>query len=246
MILLCAVGLSSCGIYRQNVVNVPLMQQKHQTQLGAHIGFTGYDGQASYALTNHIGLLANYSDLGTKRVSFSTVNRSIDKHNFGEAGAGYYAKNKTGWTYEFFILAGTGMSSHFVTGGDTIAGHTQPFTNLRTAHYDRFVLQADLGKSTQQLRFAFTPRIFFIHYYNIRDTETDRYKNFPSTYLYADLAVTLQYKLLKYLMVSTQVGLTAPITGFKVGYYESSPFNCSLGLILNMNFFSFSDKRVGN
>ncbi len=243
LIFLIFIGLSSCGIYRQNVVNVPLMQQKRQTQIGAHVGFTGYDAQGSYALTNHIGIIANYNDMGTKEVVYSKVNHSVDKHNFGEFGAGYYLKNKSGWIMEFFALAGKGYSSHLVYGGDTIPGHTAPFTYLRTGNYYRFLIQADFGKSYEKFKFALTPRIFLNQYYKINDTQTDIYKHLNNTYLYADLEATVQYKLLKYLMLSGQAGLTIPVTGYNVSYYEFSPFNCSLGLILNLNFSNFSDSK---
>ena len=44
-------SLSSCGIYRQNVINVPLLQQKGQMQLSGHYSFTGYDVQAAIAIS---------------------------------------------------------------------------------------------------------------------------------------------------------------------------------------------------
>ena len=87
--LLTFIALSSCGIYRQNVVNVPLIKQKGQAQIIGHIGFTGLDGQASYSLTKNIALLSNYSEVIKK-----TKENSIFKHNFGEIGLGYYKKNR--------------------------------------------------------------------------------------------------------------------------------------------------------
>ena len=243
LLILTSVALSSCGIYRQNVVNTPLFQQKKQTQIGAHVGFTGLNAQASYALTNHIGMIANYSNMGTKRTSFSTINYSIDKNNFGEVGAGYYHNNKTGFVFEIFLVAGKGMGSNFSAGGDTIAGHTPPYTSLKKANYNRFLIQADIGKSFGQFNFAISPRIFVLQYYNITDTESDIYKNISNRYLCSDLALTGQYKMYKNFIISAQMGVTTVISGQKIGYYQYSPFNCSIGFILHLNFSKFSDKR---
>jgi hypothetical protein len=85
-------GLTSCGPYRQNVVNAPLMQQKGQTQISGHVSFNGLEGQAAYALTNKIALLANYSDMGLQKKEYSSVNYEIKKHYFREIGAGVYRK----------------------------------------------------------------------------------------------------------------------------------------------------------
>jgi hypothetical protein len=243
LLFLTSIAFYSCGIYRQNVVNTPLFQQKKQTQIAAHVGFTGLNAQASYALTNHIGMFANYCDMGTKRTSFSTINYSIDKHNFGEIGAGYYHNNKTGFTYEIFLVAGNGMGSNFSAGGDTIPGHTKPFENFKKANYNRFLIQADFGLSEGQFNFALTPRIFVLQYYNITDTESDIYKTISNRYLCSDLALTGQYKMYKNLILSAQMGVTRVIAGQKIGYYEYSPFNCSIGFILHLNFSKFSDRQ---
>lgn len=45
LFLVSVVGLSSCGIYRQNVVNAPLMHKIGQAQISGSVGFTGYEGQ---------------------------------------------------------------------------------------------------------------------------------------------------------------------------------------------------------
>lgn len=53
--------LSSCGFYRQNVVNVPLFHEKGQIQLGGHIGGTGYDGQVGLSISNKFAVLGNFN-----------------------------------------------------------------------------------------------------------------------------------------------------------------------------------------
>jgi hypothetical protein len=236
-IFIALIFFSSCGIYRQNVVNVPLMQQKGQAQISGHIGLTGYDCQAAYALTKHVGFIANYSDLGTKRENYSSTNYSILKHNFGEIGCGYYNKNTNSWISEFFLVAGKGITSGSGAGGDNIPGHTPPYTYFNSANYNRFLIQADFGKSTGKLEYSFSPRVFVINYYNISNSQNDSYKHLPNTFIWTDYALTLRYNPIKSIKISGQIGLTLPITGYKAVFYEASPFNCSIGLIANMNFF---------
>ncbi len=236
ILLLIFCGCTSCGIYRQNVVNVPLMQHSGQVQGGVHVGFTGHDGQIGCSLTDHVALMANYNDMGTRKVTYSLTNYEINKHHFGEIGAGYFTKNTNGLIYEFFLLAGKGWSYHYVTGGDTMQGHTPPFTNVRDIDYNRYLIQADFGKAMRKLEFAFSPRIFLIHYYNILDSGNDTYLNLTHSYVFSDMALTLRYNIFKCLKISGQASFTIPVTGFNAAYYESSPFNVSIGLILNMNF----------
>lgn len=238
IILISILGLTSCGFYRQNVVNVPIIKEKGQVQLSGHATFTGFDGQLSYAPTKQFALLANYSDMGTKKVTYSSDNYSIDKHYFGEAGIGYYKKTSNNLYTDFFILAGNGMTSHFVQGLDAAKKVT---TFYKQAFYNRFCFQADFGRIHNKFEHAFTPRLMVVNYYNINDSENQTYQGLPNTYLYSDFSYTLRYNLLKFLKISGQINATIPITGYKASYYEFSPFNCSVGIIFNLNFCKRSD-----
>ncbi len=241
IILISLLGLTSCGIYRQNVVNVPIIKQKGQAQLSGHASFIGFDGQISYAATKQIALIANYSDIGTKKVTYSSDNYQIDKHYFWEAGVGYYKKTSKHLYIDFFILGGNGLTSHFVQGLDTAKKLT---TFYRRAFYNRFCFQADFGRVRNKFEYAFTPRLMVVNYSNVTDSEVKTYQSLPNTYLYSDFSFTLRYNLLKVLKISSQINATIPITGYKDSYYEFFPFNCSLGIILNLNFCKRHDNET--
>ena len=147
-------GISSCGIYRQNVVNVPIIQQKGQAQIGGYSSFMGLDAQASYALTNKLALMANYSDRGEDKRVNSTVNYEIDKHRFGELGIGYFKKTPKGKFVDYFFLAGQGKTSHFVQGGN---GTGQITTFYKEVFYNRYCFQADFGTKIDKFEYAYTP-----------------------------------------------------------------------------------------
>lgn len=235
IIFIVSIGVStSCGIYRQNMVNTPLLEEKGEAQITGYAGFTGYGAQLGSALTKKIALIANYSNTGTKRVNYSSVNYTIDKHNFLEMGTGYFRKNKAEFISEYFILAGKGTTSRYYQGLDTAQKIINTFQQVS---YNRFCIQADFGKIDHKWEYAISPRLIVINYYNISDNSTDRFKNKPDTYLYTDLAGTLRYTILKHLKISGQVNLTLPVTGFNSSYFAFSPFNCSMGMNLNMNLF---------
>ncbi|MBD0332248.1 MAG: hypothetical protein ICV66_06295 [Chitinophagaceae bacterium] len=228
------IGLFSCGIYRQNVVNAPLMQQKGQTQLSGHISFNGWEGQAAYALTNKIAVLANYGDMGIKKELYSSINYETRKHHFKEIGAGMYKKTAAGRIRELFVFAGKGMTSHFIMGR-TATGAISA-TN-QEVDYSRFAIQADAGSKNKNLEYVLTPRLLAVHYYNIVDNARSDYQNLSNFHIYAEGAVTLRYPILKFLMISGQACATLPLThsgGYNY-YYEFSPFNGSIGLIFNID-----------
>ena len=240
IIILIISSLYSCGVYRQNIVNTPHFTAKNQAQIGVHISFSGYDIQTSYSITNKIGLLANYSTLGTKRKDYSSTNYSIDRHYFSEFGLGYYSLKDVTKIREVFILAGQGMTSRFSTGGSNtsnISATTTPyFENSSSLNYTRFVLQADFGKREEKIEYSFSPRIFLINFYNIEDNNTLINSIQSKTFLWSDISLTAKYSFLKYFKINGQIHVTLPITGFHQAYFDSSPFNLSLGVLMNLPF----------
>ena len=221
-------GFSSCGIYRQNVVNTPLMQRKGQTQIGGHISFDKFDVQAAYAASNKIAAIANYSIV--KRDDYNY----FDKNSFGELGVGLYKKWKSGQTGELFFIVGKGVTEHTAFKPDTSGTLFS-----RKVNYSRYVLQADFGKSNR-FEYILSPRLMGLHYYNFSDNIRDEYKYLPDFHIYAEGAFTLRYHIIQSLIISGQVSSTFVLLGAGGGYnnyYEFSPFNCSIGLIVNMNLF---------
>ena len=229
-------AFSSCGIYRQNTVNVPIVQKKGQIQVGSHISFTGYDGQASYTPSDKFTVLANFSAFGVNDGLFHTARHTKEKHNFSEIGIGYYKNKKEGRTSDIFMLFGNGYTYKFLKGGDTAAGYVKPYEYTKEANYNRFLLQADFINKSKKKYFVVSPRLFVLNYYKIKDNATNIFEQNPRTFIYTEGVVTFGVNVLKDLCISGQAALTIPITGWSAGYYEFSPLNCSVGLTYNINF----------
>lgn len=231
LLFLSLFAVSACGIYRQNVVNVPFIQQKGEAQLSGHASFSGLDGQASYAITNHIAVMANYSHLGEDKETYSASNYELNKHHFGEMGIGYFKKTRNGNFADYFFLAGQGKTSHFVQSGNASG---QIRSNNREVHYNRYCFQSDFGWRSNKLEYALSPRLMVVDYFNITDSFNNNYKDGSNAFLYADLSNTLRYSVWRFLKLSGQLNCTLPFT--KTSYFDFAPFNCSIGLILNLNF----------
>jgi hypothetical protein len=210
------------------------MEQKGQIQISGHVSFNGLEGQAAYALTNKIALLANYSDMGLQKKEYSSVNYEIKKHYFREIGAGVYRKTASGTIRELYVLAGKGMTSRFLMAKNA-AGVIS--SSNQEVDYSRFVIQADFGNKNKKIGHVITPRLLAVHYYNIADDTRNDYRDISNFHIYAEGAFTLRYHVLKFLMISGQAVATLPLKYPKKGnnYYEFSPFNASIGLVFNID-----------
>lgn len=215
------------------------MQQKRQAQLSGHISFNGLEGQAAYGLTNKLALLANYSNMGTKKSVYSSFNYETRKHFFEEIGAGVYKNNASGKIRDLFAFVGKGMTSHFVTGRNS-AGTIS--STSQEVYYSRFVVQVDLGNKNKKVEYIITPRVLAVHYYSIADNARSDYQNLSNFHIYAEGAVTFRYPIWRFLMISAQASATLPLThaGGNNYYYEFSPFNASIGVIFNLHLFKLN------
>ena len=221
--------LNACGLYRQNVVNVPLFQEKGKLQVGGHASFTGYDAQMAYAFSKKFAVLGNYS-VCSNSMNFSSTNFSKLNHQFYEFGFGHFRKTSKDLIHEYFIVVGQG-STNLQTSSTNSLGS---LLDVRSANYSRVTFQADFGKIKNKFEFAVTPRLFYINYYSNVDTQGDAYKTIPHAFLWSDLAFSFRYSPIKFLKIASQVSCTLPIIGIKNGYYEASPFNASLGVVFNL------------
>jgi hypothetical protein len=230
LLLFLGIAFSSCGIYHQNVVNVPMLQHKGQLQVASQVSFSGFEGQSCYTLTDKIAVLADYN---TDRAGATRAS----KHYFGEVGVGLYKSAESDSNRkvrELFFLAGNGKTSQFEQN-DTSSFFDQAF-------YNRFCLQANWGKSYKKRSWAISPRLTVIHYYNV-NYEFLKLNNATNTNtnVFLGTAFTWRFKIVKHLLFSFQIDVTAPIlptvTEATSNIYDFSPINFSCGLVTDMNLF---------
>ncbi len=235
-------SISSCEIYRQNVINVPAFEHKGQIQIGLHQSFNGSEAQASLSVTNNIGILANYCNMGERRNDYSSFNFSITKHNFSEIGIGLYKKktNQSNIFKELFLIGGKGFTSNYVES----YGQGTAKIQYKEAAYSKLTLQGDYGVKENNFSILFSPRIFLINYYNLIDTSVSAYRQTPNSFVRLEVATTIRYHFSKYLALSGQICITVPEYSYLVNdrlYDDFSPINVSIGLVGNLNFVKQKD-----
>jgi hypothetical protein len=99
---------SSCApVYVPNVRNSPLFSKAGEFQGSVQFG-NGLDLQGAVSVTNHIGVMANYSFAERNKNNYDPDDElGYHYHKFLEGGLGYY-ENQGNWCYEIFAGYGKG------------------------------------------------------------------------------------------------------------------------------------------
>jgi hypothetical protein len=147
------------SVYVPNARNSPLFRRAGEVQ--GSVGFgNGLDLQGAVAVTNHIGLMANYSyeDRNSSRYTSTVDNDDYHYHNFFEGGIGYF-ENQGNWCYEIFAGYGRGKGASYDNyswwGGQ----------NTRAAgQYDRIFIQPAFGMNKKVFHVSFVPRISIVDF----------------------------------------------------------------------------------
>ncbi len=208
--------VSCAPIYTPNVVHVPLFSEKHDADLQFGMGTAGYDVQAAYAPTNYIGVMVN-SSYQFKDVADTS---SYHKHNFVEAGIGYYGKIEEAGRFECFAGFGSGEAKSY----------SRDFWGYVSGNYNRFFIQPSIGAKMDVFEGAFSCRVAYVDMYQFSGTTNYNRSQMNTFYFEPVLTAKAGYKFVKFFV---QGGLSMPIeSNLK---YTDQPFILNFGLN-----FSFS------
>ncbi len=161
-----SVLLSGCvTLYKPNTIHSPLLKEKGELKAGGALGVSGsglLNFQTCYALTNHIGVLANGMYHTRRTSTLSIPDSGIEKLNIfsGEAGAGYFitfGKEKHGL---FQCYGGGGFGST----KDRIDKTSNPEVS---AKYSNIFLQPGIGYTSENFDIAFDLRGNYVQLYHI-------------------------------------------------------------------------------
>jgi hypothetical protein len=155
--------LSSCApVYVPNIRNSPMFTKGGEFQAAVQVG-NGWDGQAAASLTNHIGVMANYSYINRPRTNTSSSgtqskNNNYLRHTYYEGGLGYF-HNDEKMFFEIFAGYGRGKGSSydhydFFGSGDTEA----------TGEYQRYFIQPAFGLNKGTFNVSFVPRVSIVDF----------------------------------------------------------------------------------
>lgn len=156
ILLIALLGLTSCApVYVPNVRNSPMFTKAGEFQGSLQVG-NGVELQAAVAVTNHLGIMGNYSF-----VNASDPENEDDyvRHKIREVGIGYFT-NPGNSFFEVFFGYGNGEGTSFDTfefiGSQTTAA---------TGRYERYFLQPAFGVNKERMHFSFAPRFCMVDFY---------------------------------------------------------------------------------
>jgi archaellin len=171
--LIAAVGCAPV-YYKPNLMNVPNFCNKEEAFLVANLSDAGYELQAAYAVTDHIGVQVNYATFSSKKKSESTQNSTPQNVTTGllaEGAIGYYKPFGEGFAFGIYGGYGVGsVQNNWNTQGSSSANLSkifiQPTLGLK-AKYFEWVISAKLANLTySKLRHNYTNGEF-INQFNV-------------------------------------------------------------------------------
>lgn len=147
--------LSGCApTYVPNVRNAPLFTKGGEFQASIQ-GGNGLDVQAAASVTNHIGLMANYSYADRERFDPDNAD-DYHRHKLLEGGLGYYT-NRGEWCLEVYAGYGQGEGSSL---NEILTSTSTP----NVGKYHRYFLQPAIGLNKKTMGVAFVHRISYVDF----------------------------------------------------------------------------------
>lgn len=202
--------VTSCkSSYVPNAANTPLLSEKGDFKVAINGGTSGVDPQLSYAVTNHLGVIANGS--------FKKENSNGNKHSFAELGLGYFTKLGENFRFETFGGIGKGDYTFLDDNGP------EDLT-LNNVELTRYFVQPTIGITTDVFDGSFTPRFVLA---NIADSSG------KDNGLFVEPVVTGKVGY-KYIKAIVQLGLSIPLDNSNANF-NHQPLLLSLGLQFNIS-----------
>jgi len=213
---------SSCApVYVPNARNSPLFTKAGEFQSSMQFG-NGLDLQGAVSVTNHIGLMANYSFADRNNNSYDPDNQDgYHYHKFFEGGLGYY-ENEGSWCYEIFAGYGKGEGA-----SDDAYEWWGSQTARATGKFERYFIQPAFGLNKKTMHVSFVPRISIVDFKEFsNDLVTYPVNDNPVVFI--EPAVIGRVNLMdNHLFFVFQAGFSFPASSV---YYEYTPFQLSTGM----------------
>lgn len=211
------------SVYVPNARNSPMFRKAGEFQ--GSIGFgNGLDLQGAVAVTNHIGLMANYSYENRHSSQYTTTpdDDEYHYHNFFEGGLGYY-ENQGKWVYEIFAGygrgEGAGYDNYVWWGNQSVRA---------TGRYQRVFIQPAFGMNKNIFQFSIVPRISIVDFEDFTSSSTS-FEIEESPRVFFEPAFLGRVNLMNnHLFLGFQVGFSVPVASDV--FYDYRPVQFSTGL----------------
>jgi hypothetical protein len=213
---------TSCApVYIPNARNTPMFKGAGEIQAGIQIS-QGIDVQTAVAVTDHIGIMANFSS-----TNHTTVDNDEDyiKHRFFEGAVGYY-ENTGKLFYEIYGGYGRGKGTAYDTYDFTSSSPVKA-----TGEYNRFFIQPSFGMNQKVFNWSVSARFSWVDFVSL-NTDAQPVSIDADPVLFIEPAFTgrINFGSSKIFM-AFQTGISFPQTNT---FFEYEPFFASIGMGLRL------------
>jgi len=207
--------------YLPNMASTPVFEDKGEIQANIGAGISGTDAQLAYAVSDHIGVMANTSF----RSQTSDTTDDFHKHNFAEFGAGYYTKIAEKATIS--VYGGYGFGNVKSKVDNNLIDN-----DVTDADFNRIFLQPSIGVTTRHFDASFTPRLVLVDV-KYKEEVLNEAKGYHPI-IEPVLTTRFGFENVKFI---TQAGLSLPFNGEKLDF-DIQPFILSVGVHLNIDLIA--------
>jgi hypothetical protein len=221
--------LSSCApVYIPTKNNVPLFSGKGEFQGFAGVGL-GLNVQTAYAISDHIGIAANY--LHSNNSEGGSGSTTMREHQAGEIAIGYYKNLKSDPDLCFEVFTGYGRGKGKAIDTDGL------FTVdlLATGRYQKFFVQPAIGTNKNRFNWSVSLKCSIVDFTSIKVVNNDEeVMNTTAPKLFLAPAFTCAYRIWpKNLSATLQTGINAHVGSRTIYDYEF--FMLSVGLLYKVS-----------
>ena len=217
LIFFIMVLMSSCSPeYIPNMVNSPVFSNKGEFQATVATGTSNFDGQAGYAITDNIAIIAN----GSFADKTNDSTDEFHKHVILEGGVGYYRKISSTARIEAFGGYGAGKIQTLEDNG--IFG-----LDVVDVNYNRIFIQPGIGAVTDFFDGSFATRISMVQ---MNPVNSQTLKSSWNTFIEPVITTKMGYRYVKFVF---QFGYSFPLDGDKLDY-DHQHLLINFGLNLNI------------
>jgi hypothetical protein len=222
-LLALAVAATACApVYIPNARNSPLFRGAGEVQATIHIS-QGFDFQGAVAVTDNIGVMANYN-----MINKTTTSNEGDyiQHHFFEGAIGYY-ENSDRLSYEIYGGYGKGKGTSF----DDYDFFSNASSVKATGEYHRFFIQPGLGSNRKTFNWIVSARFSWVDFTNF-ESDGQRVRLDAAPVLFIEPAFTGRVNFRKSkLFMAFQGGLSYAQSD---PYFEYEPFFVSIAMGLRL------------
>ncbi len=205
---------NACSVYTPNSVHMPLFTEKGQVSAGVHAN-QGLNLQGAYAITDHVGVMANYMRVNNEVDTDETTREG--NGNLTEIGLGYFTE--TGSKTVFELYGGAGIGDVDITKSIP-SGSSRTFYTKAT----RIFFQPSFGYVSPNFEIGLSGRMAFVNYrdiessYTAEDLAADHFVDIDSpTWIFFEPALTIRGGI-ENLKVQLQVGKSFKLNKEELGF----------------------------